>query len=85
MLYLSKPVQVEAILWRGNVQDIPAAWLPTLRITVDTIGTAIIDTLEGPARVHKDRAYIVRGTVGEYYPVRRDIFEAKYDQVEVVA
>lgn len=38
----------------------------------------IVDTLEGEMRGNKGD-YLVYGTHGEQYPVRKDIFEANYE------
>ena len=41
----------------------------------------IIDTLEGKMRGNSGD-YLVKGIRGEYYPVRRDIFEETYQLVD---
>ena len=40
----------------------------------------IIPTLEGDLHVNIGD-YIVRGIAGEFYPVKKDIFEASYEKV----
>lgn len=78
--YISRPVQIEAIKWTGDLDKVPDRWRLEGRLVIDEHGDLIVDTLEGPARCRVG-SYIVRGTAGEYYPVRGDIFENKYAEV----
>lgn len=41
----------------------------------------VIATLEGNMRASVGD-YIIRGTAGEFYPVKPEIFEAKYDRLD---
>lgn len=82
MRYRAKPLEVEAMLWPGDFAYIPHEWVESDRLRLEPGGTLLIETLEGPARAKAGEHYLVRGTVGEFYPVRRDIFEAKYEAVQ---
>ncbi len=81
--YIKKPVTVEAVfLTKGNMEEI-AEWIRSggyeARIEGDHL---IIQTLEGEQRASAGY-YIVRGIKGEFYAVRKDIFETTYDILEV--
>jgi hypothetical protein len=82
MRYRSKPVEIDAVPWYGALAGLPGEWIATGKFEHRPgTGEVVISTLEGPARAEAGEHYIVRGTVGEFYPVRRDIFEAKYEAV----
>lgn len=76
--YVSRPVEIDAVLWTGNLNDLPGPWRAAVEL--DPYGGLIVHTLEGPARARRG-SYIVRGTAGEFYPVRADIFATKYQPV----
>jgi hypothetical protein len=78
--YRALPVEVEAVRWAGNVDDLPHEWLELDFVTVDE-GVAVVRTLEGLSTARLGD-YIVRGVVGEIYPVKGPIFRAKYQPVE---
>lgn len=77
--YRKKPVAIEAVRWTGDLTDIPAEWRDA--VAYDSQGYLVVNTLEGPARCLIG-SYLVHGTHGEFYPVRRDIFEANYEAVD---
>jgi hypothetical protein len=79
--YVAKPVEIEAVLWRGHLADLPADWLDSGDFTVEADGTLLIQTLEGPARALVNNHYVACGTAGEFYPIRHDIFHNKYEAV----
>lgn len=75
-----KPIVLDAMQWTGDNLPELQAWCPDL--IVDWPGPHIyIHTLEGMERVERN-AYVLKGTRGEYWPVRQDIFEDTYDVVE---
>ena len=93
MKYNTKPVEIEAIKWNGlnlneveefagksliyNIHD--AAWkVGKAPVMVDMK----IKTLEGNMNVSIGD-YIIKGTQGEFYPCKPDIFEQTYDAIEV--
>lgn len=82
MRYRSKPVEIDAVLWTGDIAAIPNEWLGDSTLMPGDNNALVIRTLEGPAQAVPNAHYVVRGTAGEFYPVRRDIFEHKYTAVE---
>jgi hypothetical protein len=78
--WVSRPVEIEAVQWLGNLADMPAEWRALDLLTIDAHGVLVIRTPEGPMRArHGD--YVVRGTAGEFYPVKELIFRNKYQAV----
>ncbi len=90
MLYVKKPVIVEAVQWKGETaadaidfmieNNIPDDILSFMR---DADGTLIITikTLEGEMRAMPGD-WIIQGIRGEYYPCKPDIFEKTYAVAE---
>ena len=85
MKYVKKPIEIEAFRFDGKITDEHPRW------AVEAAEKGVI------AQVHADRAwirttedwltvkigdYIIRGVKGELYPVRKDIFEETYEEVE---
>lgn len=83
MKYRKKPVIVEAYRYNGGEQNcgIPTEWIVqgNMDFGLDS-SYLIIPTLEGNHRCDRGN-WIIKGTAGEYYPVRADIFEATYEEV----
>lgn len=79
MRYVARPVEVEAVRWEGRYEEVPAEWRGTGLLECRD-GRLTVKTLEGPVHV-RPGDYLVRGTVAEFYPVRRPIFESKYEAV----
>jgi hypothetical protein len=52
-------------------------------VVPDEDGTLIVRTLEGLS-VARRGDYVVRGTGAEFYPVRKPIFEAKYELLQTL-
>lgn len=92
MKYRAKPVVIEAILFTKELAldcllnkkagpfglCISGEWNGVTKKLNDAyIG---IDTLEGTMRANLGD-YIVKGIKGEFYPVKSDIFEEKYEVV----
>lgn len=97
MFYRKKPIPVEAVQWTGNQRTMFDFLTGTtcqpmtdtgdsFRIDFDngpgSLGTLVIKCLEGELRASIGD-YIIKGTAGEYYPVKKGIFEATYDPVYV--
>lgn len=88
MKFRKKPVVVEAFQWKGSFTDLNA-WLdglgyqededPAIQENKDL--TLTIFALEGEETALLND-WIVRGIVGEFYPIKPDIFEATYGPVE---
>lgn len=74
--YVPLPRPIEAVQWQGDLDDIPAKWRELDMFEVDG-DMLVIRTLEGLAEAAIGD-YLVRGTVNEFYPVKRLIFEGKY-------
>lgn len=53
---------------------------PVIISAIQMNGEFVVDTLEGEMRGKKGD-YLVYGTHGEEYPVRKHIFEANYEEV----
>jgi hypothetical protein len=95
--YRKKPVEIEAIRWRGdNVDDVmvfafaDTRWQEGLDSPnvggpgighVAPLGTLEIPTLEGVMTAQAGD-WIIRGVQGELYPCKTDIFAATYDPVD---
>lgn len=85
MKFRKKPVVIEAIQWTGDngaemqefTRGVSGPYLEAGRPNTKMI----ISTLEGHMVADKGD-YIIKGIVGEFYPVKEDIFEATYDRVE---
>ena len=75
--YVPLPRPIEAVQWAGDLADIPVKWLELDMFKLDEDGTLTVRTLDGLASAEVGD-YIVRGTVNEFYPVKRLIFEGKY-------
>lgn len=74
---------IEAVQWNGKLSDLPTAWRELDMVVPDEDGTLIVRTLEGLS-VARRGDYVVRGTGAEFYPVRKPIFEAKYEAVDLI-
>ena len=78
MLYIKKPIPVEAMEWTGyNFEDIQT-FMKDAHVFKATYGELVIPTLEGEMKALPG-SYIIKGVKGEYYPCRRDIFEETYE------
>jgi hypothetical protein len=56
--------------------------VPASGVSIDpTTGYILIATLEGVMQA-KPGDYVIKGTHGEFYPVKPEIFEANYEPVE---
>lgn len=88
--YQKKPVVIEAVYYTGYNDYYIAKWSdgkvcvsPVLEPDLDNPKGCYlqIKTLEG-IMIANPGDYIVRGIKGEYYPVRKDIFEEMYESYE---
>ncbi len=79
-LYRKKPVVIEAIRYFDGIQPGElAADAMAGRIRYREDGTALIKTLEGDM-VAQSGDWIIRGTKGELYPCKPDIFADIYEE-----
>jgi hypothetical protein len=91
--YKSRPVQIQAQHWNGSTPNAEyiVSWI------LEEGGTArfkcggqccenelaiYIDTLEGRMKA-SPQDYVIRGTKGEFYPCKPDVFYEKYEEVKV--
>lgn len=92
--YRKKPVVIDAVHWRENLTPPEAhaltniierewgyPWLVGNALRPDTDGALMIRTLEGDMKVSPGD-YIIRGVVGEVYPIKPDIFAATYEPAD---
>src|SRR4051812_31125425 len=49
---------------------------------VDVPTGVVIQTVDGNTALVKPGWYVIKGTHGEFYPCKQDIFEANYDVVD---
>jgi hypothetical protein len=79
--YVPLPRPIEAVQWNGDLSDLPTKWLELDMFTLNDDTTVTVRTLDGLADAEVGD-YIIRGTVNEFYPVKRLIFEGKYREQE---
>lgn len=81
-----KPVEVEAIQWKGNNLSEVGPFVTNGQLYVESsaydsfVVHLSIQTLEGKMTVNEGD-WIIRGVKGEYYPCKPDIFEETYEIV----
>ena len=82
--YRKKPVEVEALQWRGMNHEEVRAFLGDDYVALSSKANPrgkskiMIRTLEGA--IYADVGdWIIRGVQGEHYPCKPDIFEATYE------
>lgn len=84
--FRSKPVEIEAIRYMGpfSVDEMIEAWGRDFfdSIEYDDLGIIEISTLEGKLDP-KIGDWIIRGTIGEFYPCKDEVFQQKYEPIEV--
>jgi hypothetical protein len=87
--YRAKPVEIEAIQFDGTYVNAKVImdWVGNSftmmwhYAEVDNFCAALtIDTLEGRMWA-KPNDYIIKGTRGEFYPCKAEIFEEKYERI----
>lgn len=81
---MKKPVVVEAVQFTGDLDnyDFLKEWSDgRVFISVDDGIKLYVETLEG--KVHTQvGSYIVKGSAGEVWPIRKDIFETTYEVIK---
>ena len=79
--YIKRPIPVEAKLLTDETLDEVTRWLEENNVdfAVDLANSTLeLSTLEGTMRATIGRSYIVKGVVGEIYPVEKSVFERTY-------
>lgn len=82
--YRAKPVEIVAAIVKSDNSERVQEWIREYggRTTpCNTLWLFGIDTLEGNMAV-SEGDYIIRGTHGEFYPCKPDIFEGKYERID---
>lgn len=87
--YVSRPVVIEAMHYDGtmgsggDIVDWVTHCTPpgVIEVNVLDINALYIQTLEGRMKANPGD-WIIRGTRGEFYPCRGDIFREKYAAVD---
>jgi hypothetical protein len=74
--YRAKPVVIEACVYDHSLD---VSGFEGVRHCAGHHGH--VETLEGEMEI-KTGEYLIRGTKGEYYPCKADIFKEKYEEVE---
>lgn len=80
--YIKKHIPVEAVQWKGSpvidTQEERKFLLDKAQFGIDGEEVVlIVHTLEGDVKAHPGD-YIVKGVDGEFYPVKKEIFEKTY-------
>lgn len=80
MKYRKKPVEIEAIKYKYDLDNI----IELIEFVGENLkvidGTPYIKTLEGNMMI-SDGDYVIKGVKGEFYPCKPDIFEQTYEKV----
>lgn len=83
--YQKKPLPVTAYLWNGEAFGPPHIPAGTIHSVYQMLGGEVLGTIntsEGPVSIKAGQHYIVGpGAGGEFWPVRKDIFEATYEVI----
>lgn len=81
MKYRKKPVVIEAVQWRGDIEsNIEIIKLGLSVEPVPLTDILLIETLEGKMKCDV-WDYVIKGVKGEFYPCKPDIFEMTYEKV----
>ena len=80
--YRKRPVVIEAMQWTGDNAEQIIRWAGTVNVRSSSSRpeTLRVSTLEGDLFAGIGD-WIIRGVVGEFHPVRADIFEQTYEPV----
>jgi hypothetical protein len=80
IFYKAKPVEIEALEWKGsNIREM-LEFYPEVVTEESDEGECLIkiETLEGVMTANVGD-YIIKGTLGEYYPCKPEAFHNKYE------
>lgn len=83
MKYIKKPISIEARQWTGDNTAELIAWADGNVMKHPYLDALIIQTPEGKMSLRRDN-YLIKGPVGEFYPVEKSIFEATYIDAEKI-
>ena len=85
--FRKKPVEIEAMQYTEESRNEIIDWSGAQHSAIDDDGVEYellnlrIKTLEGTLMV-RPYDWIIKGVAGEFYPCKRDIFEATHEPVE---
>ncbi len=81
-LFRKKSIIIEAIQFTGHNDKECLDFCPIARDPIDRMPNLIIPTLEGDMLCNVGD-WIIKGTAGEFYPCKPDIFDTVYEPVEI--
>lgn len=76
--YIKKPLAIQAVQWTGDNTD-EIIEFGGIQMSDSCKSYWVIHTLEGHMEISIGD-YVIRGTSGEYYPCKPDIFERIYEE-----
>jgi hypothetical protein len=76
--FRKKPVEIEAMQWKGNNIQEMKAFYPRSFCSPTRGNIMEIHTLEG-VMTAQEGDYIIKGVQGEFYPCKPDIFAETYE------
>lgn len=82
-----KPVVVEAFQLKremainGELVGLPIKHVPTIQINFEHTVWFEVNTPEGKMKC-REGDYIIKGVKGEYYPIKKEIFEETYEIID---
>jgi hypothetical protein len=79
--YKKKPVIIQALEWTGDNKEDMARFMGNPNLVFGAMGALCISTLEGEMWA-KTGDMIIKGTAGEFYPCKPDIFGGIYEEVQ---
>ena len=82
-MFRKKPVVIEAVQWIGGLESYEEVCQLMTGVLADPMGNGrlSIPTLGGDVVASLDD-WIIKGTQGEFYPCKPDIFETVYEPVD---
>lgn len=78
--YRKKPVEIKAVQWFPDKDYMNRPFFRKYNVFQIDANTGHIDTLEGMMVVNSGD-WIIKGSKGEFYPCKPDIFEATYEKI----
>lgn len=81
---IKKPIPVHFVQWEGEYGKPPQVTMPGpgwehLLPVPGLLNTGFIETLEGPHSIREGDYVMGPGAAGEYWPIKKEIFDATYE------